>query len=60
MEKFYHDAEELLPPNMPKTRVCSGNIRTYVDVDHVGNVSTWRSHTGIFVLEQLVDNLVLK
>mmetsp|Transcript_15996 Transcript_15996/g.23839 ORF Transcript_15996/g.23839 Transcript_15996/m.23839 type:complete len:1130 (+) Transcript_15996:7540-10929(+) len=46
---FYPDAEELLPPNMPKTRGRSVKIRTYVDADHAGNLATRRSHTGIFI-----------
>ena len=37
---FYPDAEDLLPPKMPKPRGWSVNNRTYVDADHAGNLET--------------------
>ena len=48
-DDFYPDAEELLPPKMPKPRGRSVKIRTYVDADHAGNLATRRSHSGIFI-----------
>ena len=41
MEQFYPDAEELLPPNMPKLRGRYVNIITYVDAYLAGNLETW-------------------
>ena len=53
---FYPDTEELLPPNIPKPRGCSVNIRTYVDTDHAGNLETWMSHAGILIY---LNNLLI-
>ena len=46
---FNPDAEELLPPKMPKPIGRSVKMRTYIYTDHTGNFATQRSHTGILV-----------
>ena len=46
---FYPDAEDFLPPKIPKPRVCSMKISTYVDADHSSNRETRRYHTGILI-----------
>ena len=53
---LYPDAEELLPPKMPKPRRSSVKSSTYVDADHNSTLETWRYHTGILIY---LDNLLI-
>ncbi len=46
---FYPDAEEPIPPKMPKPRGLRVKISCYVDADHASNKVTRRSHTGIII-----------
>ena len=46
---FYPDAEEMLPPNMPRPRGHAIKMACYVDADHAGNLMTRRSHSGILI-----------
>jgi hypothetical protein len=54
---FYPDAEELKPPNMPQPRGRAVTTACYVDSDHVGNLMTRRSHSGIFIYLQNTPNI---
>ena len=47
--EFYPDAEEALPPMMPKERGHAVITSCFVDADHAGCKATRRSHTGVFV-----------
>ena len=46
---FYPDAEEALPPKMPRPRGIPVKISCFVDADHAANRITRRSHTGIII-----------
>jgi hypothetical protein len=48
--EFYPDAEEELPPDMPKPMGKAARITVYVDADHAHDLVTRRSVTGILVL----------
>jgi hypothetical protein len=47
--EFYPEAEEPVPPHMPKERGHGVVTLSFVDADHVGCKATRRSHTGVFV-----------
>jgi hypothetical protein len=47
--EFYPEAEEPVPPHMPKERGHGVVTSSFVDADHAGCKATWRSHTGVFV-----------
>ena len=49
MQELYPDAEDPLPPDMPKPLGKAVNINVFVDADHAGNQVTRRSHTGIIM-----------
>ena len=49
MKRQYYDAEDLIPPNMPKPRGKAVDISIFVDADHAGNKVTRRSHTGVII-----------
>lgn len=55
--EFYPDAEEELPPNMPKGKGKHARITVYVDADHAHDQATRRSVTGIIVF---VNNTPIK
>ena len=64
-DDFYADAEEPLPPLMPKARGKIVSMHFFVDSDHAGKKVTWRSHTGfiiclqnapIFLVQQTIEN----
>ena len=48
-EKFYLDAQEMIPRNMPETLGKYVGIKAYVDDNHAGNMSNRRSHSGIIL-----------
>jgi hypothetical protein len=50
--KYYPDAEEAIPPNIPEQRGMAVTISCYVDADHAGCRVTRRSQTGILILLQ--------
>ena len=56
MENVYPDDEEMLPPNMPKSRGLSINNKTYVDTDHSDKLSTYRSHANRLIY---LNNLLI-
>jgi hypothetical protein len=58
----YADAEELLPPNMPKQLGKSVLLRMFVDSDHAGDKVSRRSRTGFVILinRSIVDWLSKK
>ena len=56
-KEFYPDAEEELPPNMPKPMGKAAQITCYVDADHAHDQMTRRSVTGIILL---VNNTPIK
>jgi hypothetical protein len=47
--KFYPNAEDLIPPNMPEPRGKEVSMTCFVDADHAGCRVTRRSHTGIVI-----------
>jgi hypothetical protein len=47
--EFYHDAEELLPPKIPKPRGMPVTMTCFVDANHAGNILTRRSQTGFII-----------
>lgn len=49
MREVYTDAEDEVPPCMPKPLGKEVNINLFVDADHAGNRVTRRSHTGILL-----------
>ena len=49
---FYADAEELLPPKIPKTRGITVSMNCFVDSEHAGNKVTCRLHTGFIIYLQ--------
>lgn len=49
MKELYPDAEDILPPDMPKPLGKPVDISVFVDADHAGNRVTRRSHTGIII-----------
>jgi hypothetical protein len=48
--EFNGDVEEELPAKMPEPLGQSMNITAFVNANHVGNVVTHRSHTGVIIL----------
>jgi len=46
---IYRDAEEELPPRMPKPRGRGVETLAYVDASHAANKKTRRSHTGYVI-----------
>ena len=48
--EMYPDAEEPIPPDMPRPRGRHVIITCFVDADHASNRVTRRSHTGILIL----------
>ena len=50
MRQIYYDAEDELPPKMPKPRGKAVDISCFVDSDHAGNRVTRRSHTGALLM----------
>ena len=46
---FYRDAEEAIPPNIPKTRGHRFVVKCFVDANHGGNIKYWKSQTGILI-----------
>eukprot|EP00978_Attheya_sp_CCMP212_P035677 scaffold156772_cov26-Attheya_sp.AAC.1 len=48
-DKFYPDAKEDIPHNMPEPRGNKVPRNCFVDADHAGNQVTRRSHTGILI-----------
>ena len=48
---FYRDAEDELPPNIPKPleKLCAVSINVLVDANYANNVVTRRSHIGILI-----------
>jgi hypothetical protein len=48
-KEFYPDAEEALPPDMPRSFGMTGRLTVYVDADHASDKVTRRSVTGIIV-----------
>jgi hypothetical protein len=50
--KYYPDAEEPIPPNMPEPRGNSVTVTCYVDADHAGCRVTRRSQTGLIIMVQ--------
>ena len=49
MKILYSESIEAIPHNMPTPRGKAVNINISVDLDHVGNKVTRRSHTGIMM-----------
>ena len=49
IKEFYPDAEELVLLNAPEPLGREIQINCFVDADHVGNIVTRRSHTGIII-----------
>ncbi len=47
--KYYPEAAEQIPNNMPKALGNSVTTTCSVDADHAGCKATWRSHTGILI-----------
>jgi hypothetical protein len=47
--EFYPDAEEQLPRMMFTPHGAAVLTRAYVDVNHAGNLTNRRSHTGILI-----------
>jgi hypothetical protein len=47
--EFYRDAEEAIPPNMPKPRGLHMSTHCFVDANHAGDTETRRSQTGILL-----------
>lgn len=47
--KYYPDAKEELPHNMPKARGLWVQILAYVDASHAANKKTRKSHTGYII-----------
>ena len=45
-EEQYRDAQEQLPPDMPKPRGVPVTVTAYVDASHATNRVTRKSHTG--------------
>jgi hypothetical protein len=50
--KYYPDAAEAVPPNMPEPRGKSVTVTCFVAADHAGCPVTRRSQTGILVFVQ--------
>jgi hypothetical protein len=50
--KYYPDAAEAVPPNMPEARGKSVMTTCFVDADHAGCRVTRRSQTGILIFVQ--------
>jgi len=46
---FYHDAREEFPIKMPEPLGNPVHVLAYVDANHVGNMKTRRSHSGILI-----------
>ena len=51
-DDFYADAEELLPPKIPKARGKTVYIHCFVDSEHAENKVTQRSHIGFLIYLQ--------
>jgi hypothetical protein len=47
--KFYPDAAEAIPTNMPQPRGKEVSMSCFVDADHAGCRETQRSHTGMII-----------
>jgi hypothetical protein len=47
--KFYPDAEEAIPPNLPKPRGKEVPTTCFVDANHAGCCIMQRSHTGVVI-----------
>ena len=47
--KFYRDAKEAIPPNIPEARVHLVVVLCFVDANHAGDVKDRRSQTGILI-----------
>jgi hypothetical protein len=47
--KFYPDAAEAIPTNMPQPRGKEISMSCFVDADHAGCMETRRSHIGIII-----------
>ena len=47
--EYYPDAQEVLPPDMPKARGRAVQMTCFVDADHAGCRKTRRSHTGVII-----------
>jgi hypothetical protein len=45
--KFYPDAEEAIPHDLPMERGNGVSTSCFVDADHAGCKATRRSHTGV-------------
>ena len=46
------EVKEEIPPNMPKLRGNSMSMSAFVNANHVGNMVTHHSHTGILIYLQ--------
>ncbi|KAL7515917.1 hypothetical protein ACHAWX_000987 [Stephanocyclus meneghinianus] len=55
--EFYGDVEEEDPPDIPEPLGKPVHLNVFIDADHVGNVVTRRSHSGIFIF---VNNTMIK
>ena len=47
--RFYQDAKEPMPPNVPKPFGKEVELRGFVDSDHAGDKRTGRFHTGFLI-----------
>ena len=47
--EFYRDAEEAIPPNMPKPKGHGMSTHCFVDANHAGDYETRQSQTGILL-----------
>jgi hypothetical protein len=47
---FYQEAEDELPPDMPKPKGKELHMACFVDADHAGDKVTRRSYTGIIIM----------
>ena len=48
-QQFYHEAEEAITPNAPKTKGKEVNLQMMVDSNHAGDKATRRSHPGFTI-----------
>jgi hypothetical protein len=56
-KEFYPDAEEDIPPAMPKPKGKPAQVTCYVDADHAHDVVTRKSVTGILIM---INNMPIK
>ena len=55
--EFYPDAEEAIPPDIPKALGATAGINIWVDADHARDQLTQRSVTGIVLM---VNGMIIK